>query len=73
MGQSDRTVESRSPDVLRAERALNDLAEAATAALDFYHAGHFDAAQLEVARCRRCVRTLDEIRREQRAGLTDAW
>jgi hypothetical protein len=62
-----------SPDVLRAERALHDLAEAAAAALERYNAGHFDAAQLEIARCRRCMRTLDEIRREQEAGLTDAW
>lgn len=53
-------------DMLRARRALTELAAAATEALDFFNREHYDAAQLEVDRCRRAVRTLDEIRREQK-------
>lgn len=53
-------------DVARATRALKQLESAAREAREFFEAGHYDAAQLEVDRCRQAVRTLDEIRREQK-------
>ena len=53
-------------DMVRARRALNELAEAAAEALAFFERENYDAAQIEVDRCRRAVRTLDEIRREQK-------
>jgi hypothetical protein len=53
-------------DVARATRALKELEEAGREAREFFDAGHYDAAQMEVDRCRRAVRVLDEIRREQK-------
>lgn len=53
-------------DAVRVARALAQLESAGREARAFFEAGHFDAAQAEVDRCRQAVRVLDEIRREQK-------